>query len=473
MDTEEIKRIARELIDNPYDKLNELGVEEITELKKYINPLGTIVASKKSCTVLSVFNMNEAYRKKLITTALIAFTYRLIEEYEPELELAKVDKSKMDSEEKAARRKEIIDTTRTIVREFFNRHFSYDVDKHVRAAHKKQDVAATLEKHHAKFAETRQSGDAVEEKMEKSPEKLFMFLKNNTLLTQSLLTQITETMTTINTTMIDDSLDFADKKAILIRSQSKLEMLNTEFKKLSEPMSKADTAYGLMVNPPIDLFYHFDRFMSNHYEQLREMTDVIYTERADIDDIVINYDSFEGADCVEQAKEFVAQHDGEFKQEPLIIENNGITLLGPFKENKAKINYYNKNTAILKEMTEQVEMDQKLGKDLVEKRVKDKKKKNIEENGPDGAGLAAYRDAMSNIERLGGKKGLTQQEQEEYHKALTIKEDLDVPDGAIQTDVFYTDENGEMKRKKLYTQAEKPLHLQKNSPFAAKYQPRK
>lgn len=477
MDIDEIKALAKKLVENPLENVSQLGIEEIGELKKYINPLGTVVASKKSCSVVSIFNMNEAYRKKLITTALIAFTYRLIEEYEPEAELAKEEKwhksshnkNKLSDEERQQRRQQIIDTSRMIIREFFNRNFSYDVDKHIRAAHKRQEVQREVDA----FKKTREAGDKVEEKISTSPDKAFTFLKNNVLLAQSLLSQVCETMETINTTMIDDSLDIADKKAILMRNQFKLDKLNAEFKKLSEPISKADTVYAVEVNPPTDLFYHFDRFMTNHYEQLREMTDVIYTERADIDDIIINYDSFDGPECVQEAKEFVAQHDGEFKQEPLIIENNGITLLGPFKENKKQINYYNKNTQILRDMTEQVEMDQKLGKDLVDKRVKDKKKKNIEENGPDGAGLAQYREAMSNIERLGGKKGLTQQEQEEYMSSIRVKEDMEVPDDAIQTDVFYTDETGEMKKTKLYTQSEAPLHLQKNSPFAAKYQPRK
>lgn len=477
MDVEEIKRLARELIENPFDNVDKLDEDKLTEVKKYINPLGTVVASKKSCTVLSVFNMNESYRKKLITTGLIAFVYRLIEEYEPEAELSKEEKwhkskhntNKLGEEERSARRKAIIDTSRTIIREFFDRNFSYNVDKHIRGAHKKQEVQRSVDE----FRQTRSRGAEVAEKISASPDKVFNFLKSNVLLSQSLLTQITETLTSINTTMIDDSLDFADKKAILMRSQLKLEKLNTEFKKISEPLSKADTLYGLEVNPPADVFYHFDRFMANHYEELRDITDVVYTERADIDDIIINYDSFTDETCVQDAKDFVAQHDGEFKQEPIIIENNGITLLGPFKENKAKINYYNKNTQLLKDMTDQAEVDQRLGKDIIEKRVKDKKKKNIEENGADDAGLAMYRESMGTIDKLGGKKGMTQQEQDEYQRAINIKEDYEVPDGAIQTDVFYTDEAGELKKKKLYTQAEAPLHLQKNSVFTGKYQPKK
>jgi hypothetical protein len=468
MNTDELKGLIKKITENPHENIGDLDVEQISELRKYLNPLGTVTANKSSCCVMSVFNMNESYTKKFLTTALIAFMYRLCEEYEPEYELdvatrAFSSKSNtLTADEQKERLEKITTTSRRIVKQFLNRNLKYDADKHIRSAHKltemKTDVAQV------------KAGEEFSAKIANNSDSVYKFLRTNVMSAQTELSLALQTLTTINTTLLDNTLSLDDKQALLIRAQNKLTKINAEFMKISAPLSHADTVGALEMDPPADLYYHFDRYVQNHYEQLRDVCDAVYTDRPDIDNIIINYDSFESVD---DAKEFVAQHDGEFKQEPLIIENNGITLLGPFKENKAKINYYNKNTQILKDMTEQVESDQKLGKDIIEKRVKDKKKRNIEENGADAEGLTSYRETMSNIERLGGKKGLTQKEQEEYEELIRAKEDYEVPDGAIQTDVFYTDDEGKMSKRKIYTQSETPLHLQKGSQFAGKYQAKK
>jgi hypothetical protein len=468
MDVDELRELTKKIIDNPRENITDLGLEKLAELKKYVNPLGTVTANKRSYSVMSIFNMNESYRKKYLTTSMIAFIYRLLEEYEPEAELEKARKyhhehPEITEEQREERLAEITSTTRRIIRAFLNRNYSYDIDRHIRGGHKQAAVKKGVE-------EYLEQAKVIEEKIASHPDKLFSFLRSNVLLANSQLKQVDEQLTSINEVLLDDSLSLEDKQTLLIRTQLRIQKISAEFGKIAEPLEKADTVHAWTINPPADLFYHFDRFITNHYEQLRDITDTVYNERSDIDDIVIHYDSFE---TDSDAKDFVAQHDGEFKQEPLIIENNGITLLGPFKENKAKVNYYNKNTQILKEMTEQVEMDQKLGKDIIEKRVKDKKKKNIDEMGPDDPGLKQYREALGTIDKLGGKKGLTQQEQDEYAKSISLRDDMEVPDGAIQTDVFYTDEDGKLKSKKLYTQAEAPLHLQKGSQFAEKYQAKK
>lgn len=472
MDVNEIKELTKKIMENPRENLADLDLEKLKEIKKYINPLGNVMGNKQSYTVMSIFNMNEAYRKKLITTSLIAYVYRLLEEYEPTLELEKAKKyfashPEISKEEQDEKLDEITLTSRSIIRAFMNRNFSYDIDRHIRAGHKSDAVKSGIDEF---IATTKAESDKMEAKMASAPDRLHKFVKNNMMLVNSQLKQIDETMTSLNEVLLDQTMSVEDKQVILLRCQCKIQQISVEFNKLASPLEKADTLNAWIVNPPADLFYHFDRFMSNHFEQLRDITDICYKERADIDDIVIHYDSFED---LNDAKDFVAQHESEFKQEPLIIENRGITLLGPFKENKSKINYYNKNTQLLKEMTEQAEADQRLGKDIIEKRVKDSKKKNIAEMGPDDPGLTQYREAMGTIETLGAKKGLTQQEQEAYQKSIAIRDDMEVPDGAIQTDVFYTDEDGKMKKKKIYTQAEAPLHLQKGSQFATKYQPKK
>ncbi len=473
MNSEELKNLAKEILENPLEKLDTLDEDKLLEIKKYINPIGTVVANKKSCAVMSTFNMNESYRKKLLTTTLISYMYRLLEEYEPVEQLekeknwqkSKHNKAKKSVVEHEERLNLITNTTRDIIRDFLNRNLQYDSDRHVRSAHKKDVVKADVDKH-------REAATQLNQQLERKPEELYLFLRSGVMTAQATIQSAADVLREINLTLVDNSLDQADKEALLIRSQIKLNKINTEFLKVSEPLAKADVASAWEVVPPADVFHHFDRYFHNHYEQLRDITDVVYNERADVDDIVILYDTFSGENRLTDAKDFIAQHESDFKQEPIIIDNNGVTLLGPFKQNRDSINYFGKNTQLLQEMTDQTELDHKLGKDMVDKKVKEKKRINIAEMGPDAEGLTQYRDAVNTIERLGVKKGLTQKEQDEYATSIRIKEDLEVPDGAIQTDVFHV-EDGKMKKSKMYTQSEAPLHLLKGSKFIDKYQPKK
>jgi hypothetical protein len=154
----------------------------------------------------------------------------------------------------------------------------------------------------------------------------------------------------------------------------------------------------------------------------------------------------------------------------LTVKNSGITLVGPFKENRERVDYYNKHTEILKRMDEQREQDHKLGQDLVGKKSADQKKKSVAEMGPDDKGIAAYIDVSNTVRELGAKKSMTRKEQEKYYEALREKEAAEVPDDAIAVEVFIPEADG-LRKSIFYTQTEAPLHLQENSEFAEKYQP--
>ena len=113
----------------------------------------------------------------------------------------------------------------------------------------------------------------------------------------------------------------------------------------------------LQVAPPADVFYHFGRYIDSHYEVLRILTDVIYQTPPGIENIVIYYDTF---DELEKAKEYIRIHEAEFRADPKIIENGGVTILGPFRENRENVDFYNRNTEALRLMMEQVSRDHQL-----------------------------------------------------------------------------------------------------------------
>lgn len=211
--------------------------------------------------------------------------------------------------------------------------------------------------------------------------------------------------------------------------------------------------------PSTNVFYHLDRYLSNHYEQIREATAILYNEKPDIEFQLQYYGSF---DSVEAARDFERKYESNVITSVYTIQNGGWTILGPFKENRSRIDFYNKNTEVIKRMFEQAESDQALGKDLMQKRIRRAKKDNILSAGPDDPGLAKYKAAVNTIEALGAKEGLTREEKDELAKAHREKEMAEVPEDAIQVDVFGPDSTGKIQKSHFYSQAEAPEFMEQN-----------
>ena len=114
--------------------------------------------------------------------------------------------------------------------------------------------------------------------------------------------------------------------------------------------------------------------------------------------------------------------------------------MGSFRQNRDKIDFYNKNTQILKEMVEMREGESELAKDMMSKRVMKKKRANIRKDGPDAPGLASYRKTNAIVESMGA----------EYMGS-------EIPEDSIQVDVFTISNGGkDMKKSRFYTRAEAP-----------------
>ncbi len=208
--------------------------------------------------------------------------------------------------------------------------------------------------------------------------------------------------------------------------------------------------------PPSNVFHHFDRYLSNHYEQLREAVHVLYNDKPDIEFAMCYHDTFT---TEEEAKNWRIMHENKFITAVFGIRNGQWTLMGPFKQNRDRVDFYNKNTEIIKRMFEQMESDQRLGADLMKKRVSIEKAKSIEANGIDDPQLEQYRQALGTIESLGAKKVLSKEEKAKLEEAYKLKESEEVPENAIQVDYFGTDSEGKFIKNKFYTQAEAPTYL--------------
>ena len=168
---------------------------------------------------------------------------------------------------------------------------------------------------------------------------------------------------------------------------------------------------------------------------------------------------------VEQKKKWIAKYNEELPSDVNMIPVGNWVLLASYKKNRDEINFYNRHTEVLRRIMERHEQDKKLGKDLMMKRVKKSKTKNIKEAGKDAEIMKKYQAQYQDLTQLGAKRTLDRTEQEEIHNIQKNIKDMeeveDVPDNAIQVNVFTHDtKKSEFTKSAIYTEAEAPLTTQ-------------
>ena len=491
-------RELTEMVTNNPEVVHDLSPEETIELQKYLNPNMNIATENKTYANLSIVNWTEEYMRKLLMTSLIGYLYRLQTEYEPEEE---IEASRLNMEEslkqiqdpdspagKTARKNIMSEhakhsellrkTARRLILKFLNRNFNFNPDNHLRGAQSENKADPERKPKADAIREAcaiATRANTIDTKLSNNPEKTYQYLRMNLLKTYQTTVECTQTLRQVIGVILDPDASLADKQGILMKKYKFLVGVCTDMKKIVEPLSTADTLSAWQVDPPVDVFHQFNRYMTNHYEQLREVCAALYNEKPDIEYSVIFYRAFDSAEAAANHRN---QHESGFRAEVLTIENVGVTLIGPFKENRGRVQFYNKNVEVMKRMMEQMETDHKLGKDLMEKKVKKQKKRNIQQDGPDAAGLRDYSKAMNIIQDLGAKKVLTREEQDILNTAKAVRDDAEVPEDAIQVDLFFPKTNAdgevELSKTKFYTAAEAPLHLEsEDSEYAGKYQPKR
>lgn len=491
-----LRSLADQVIADP-DSVTNLTKDEMDNVNRHLNPLGNIITGKKKHANMTVINWRAEYHKKLIVTAFAGYLYTVAGEYVPEKEVNAAkrdlnatisfikteladDPKKQDTfilrarKEHDERVKLMTTTARGLIIRFLDRHLEYNPDLHVRKATQDNKVdgksrPAEIER----ICKNNETVDRISKKLSSQPEKMFTYMRENLLATRTYMNETLEALKPIINTLSSikgNHPEVGDAHGIMLKKYTQIKMRNNELAKIALPLAEADSLAMWKRNPPVDVFHQFNRYFINHFEQCSDVVASLYHERPDIEFAVIFYDCH---DTEADARNYRVAHESEFRADVFSIENSGVTLLGPYRENRDKLDYYNKNTEILRLMHSQIESDHHLGKDIMEKQLKKKKAENIRENGPDAPGLMEYSRATNVMQDLGVKKILSPEEQQEISKAQTTIADAECPDEGIQVDVFYPTQDGELKKRVFYTQSEAPLHMQDGSQYIEKYQPKR
>jgi len=279
------------------------------------------------------------------------------------------------------------------------------------------------------------------------------------------------------------------------------------FKHYLLPLQNLNT----VVVPPQDTFHRWNYFTEVNYEELRTITETLYPDKPDLDWAIAIWKTFKGTDeeLEQQFNEYCQKNQDSMPSIMKSLEIGKWSLLADFKENRKNIQFYNKHTEVINKIIDRHTEDKKIGTELMRNRVRQAKAKNISEEGPDAPGLKAYKatissegkdlttkgvekvitpEDMKRLEKAQGSikaakelevideyekmiqgledirkyRDLSKEELDKYNSAkeylIKAKEMINVPDDAIQVDVFTTDtKSGTFNKTHFYTKCDEAL----------------
>lgn len=412
---EQLKKILEELNE---EKLNELSDEKVLELRKQLNPYGRIIEGSDKYLTFSYTDLRESFLKKFLITSLVGFLNRMNAEWEvpdgipvvhpydyaqgtetlQEPETYKDPLAKADAKANLEHMKK-----RIVVQEFLEHLFQFDPDEHVRSAHR-----------------------PAPEDPERKPIK-----------TPAAKRAVAHLMKT------DKKFKAAKEKRDTL---AKLKVPEAEEKTVQKEKEKSDVErHTTEMIPPDDTFGRFTRYMEANYDKLREVTQDLYCVKPDLDRAICPHAMHDTRD---EADKYINKHKDEMIAEVHVAHTGKWNFFAPFEKVRDSTRYFNSQTIVLEEMVKQIELDSKLGADLMKKRIAKKKKKNVEQVGEDAPGFAKWKAQNSTLKDMGV---IENPNNPSYA-------DDECPDSGVQVDVFSFSKGGqEMSKTRFYTEAEKPV----------------
>jgi hypothetical protein len=434
-----------------------LTEDQVTGLRKKLNPYGSTINGKDDLTCMSVTNLSEQYMKRFLMTSLIGFLYRQCDEYELDdgeppchlddydafmlkytdaVESAKDSREWLDEfltlfnggafteemlsgEQKAERliHRRIISRgegfkKRLVVRQFLDGLFQFNPDKHVRSAYSSNPL------------DPERVAPAQIKTRKTNPLKKISIGKSGSVL----------------------KIDNTNKIKPEPEPEPELE---------PEPENRSNNTFVNHI-PPADVFHRWTYYTDSNYEEVRTAVCDLYADKPDFEFAINPYDRFNSK---EEAENFVLKHKNETIADIVTLHNNKWNLLGSFKKNRERVNFYNEKTEVIEEIFKQLERDTRLGAELMRKRVKRKKKINVNESGPDPEEFRQYKkDNPSSFENMGAEDVSRENiGSGDAGEGTLFKTHEDCPYDAIQVDVFDVRSGGQsVKKSEFFTEAEAP-----------------
>lgn len=452
----QIDNIISELETNP-DKINNLTEEQVIEVEKYLNPYGATLYGDEKYTCISFTNLKEKYMQKLLTTALIGFTYQMCNEYKIDDEELNINLDKTDFEEE------------TEHPDKKNPEFMKIFEENTYKELKIQYVKEKLDNSKEEYDNNILSMDNISKYVLTEEEEITLRTNTNNKIHDTLKPRI-----------FFNNEKFLAKKEELINKQSNEEQkiiknfLNKLFK--YDPNNHTSEVYNSNHNdperiipqdnnfldniPPNDTYGRFQYFYDVNYEKLREAVHYLYNDKPDIEVAINVFDTF---NSIDECNEYINKNKDKVITNIMTLTNYKWNLLGSFKQNRERITFYNENTQILENILKQQEEDAKLGKKLLDERVRKRKIKNVKEYGKTDPAVAKYlkenpNDITNNAHKVDilDDKVIITEEIEVSETGAKVDED-GTPEDAIEIGVTSINlKDNKVSTSKIYTKAHAP-----------------
>ena len=206
-----------------------------------------------------------------------------------------------------------------------------------------------------------------------------------------------------------------------------------------ERVVTAVTKHVTEMLPPADVFHRFQYYYDSNYEELRNIVADLYCDKPCFETAINPYSWH---DTEEDAEKFINKHRDEVITTIFKAHSGKWNIFSPYKKVRDSMKYFNKKTAVLEEIAKQIESDAKMGSELMRKRIKIKKKKNIEEEGPDDAAFLRWKAQNSKLKEMGAEtfKPSEYENQDELDNALEVPVFRISKGGSkLEKTVFYTE----------------------------------
>jgi hypothetical protein len=415
--TENTSEVLNKLLNElDEESLANMSDEDVLNLRKQLNPYGRTIEGSNNYLTYSYTDLRLDYLKKMVTTSMIGFLNRMCDEWHvpdgipviPVYEYVK-NPEKLDEFENSLQNKDILKTDielnreymkkRIIVKEFLEDMFQYNPDTHVRSAYRPNV---------------------------NDPER-------------SLINSPAANLAVYNLKKADNQ--FAEEWHKYEREQ------DISGVKPPEKVVTAIRKYCTEMIPPSDIFHRLQYYYDSNYEELKEIVRDLYCDKEEFETAINPY-SWHATD--DEADAFINKHKDEVITSIYKAHSGKWNIFAPYKKVRESMRFFNKKTQVLEEIAKQIERDSKLGADLMKKRIKVKKSKNIKEQGPDDPGFLKWKENNSTLQEMGG----------ETINAKDYCPD-DCPDNAITVPVFRLSKGGTtLEKTHFFSEAEVPTVME-------------
>lgn len=493
-------KVLGELLAKKDNKKLDKIKDKIAEARKDLNPYSRIIEGSDNILSFSFTPMQKDYQTKLLTTGMIAYLNRACDEYHCPKNVPVVsvydyvqNPSLIDPPEPADPNvgllpdiKEAYEENRkwmehrVIIKQFLEEVFRYDPDRDVSSAYKpnlkdpERSVVKTpsaqlavlmeakrvrrskkttmKEKKEAKelvdeYKKVVETSPVEEKKTEHEYIKILkgrdgkeMKVKRKVLCTDS---EFQDMVNSGQVQLPSENHVFNDDEVIITEKGAEFTPIDWAHYFNRQKVAKDLTTHKVVRDmiPPFEFFARFVNYMDSNYEEILRAVKDLYCEKPDIDWGICPHNWHKD---MAEAREYRRKHQNEMGWNIYAVQSGLWSLIGPYKENRDRLDFYGSNMHIFEEMFKMGENAQKLHQDMLKKRIKKVKKENIAKTGKDHPAISKFSKNHETLAKYGIDNDM---------------EDIndETPDDAIEVPIHIIEEGGlKMKQTKYYTETSAP-----------------